>query len=125
MKKQQLNIIFFLLPLFLLGVLNLLAPNKPIISELENRALKTKPQFTAQKLWSGEYFREYENYFADNFIFRENFVKISGTVNNLWSLPSQEKVTIVLIKGKCGSKQNKITMTRTQEVRKGKNPMKR
>ena len=108
MKKQQLNIIFFLLPLFLLGVLNLLAPNKPIISELENRALKTKPQFTAQKLWSGEYFREYENYFADNFIFRENFVKISSTVNNLWSLPSQEKVTIVLNQGaNVAAKQNK------------------
>ena len=108
MKKQHLNIILFLLPLFLLGVLNLLAPNKPVISELENRALKAKPQFTAQKLWSGEYFQEYENYFADNFIFREKFVKISGAVNDLWGIPGQDKVTIVLNQGvNVAAKQNK------------------
>ena len=40
--------------------------------------------------------------------FVKNFVKISGTVNNLWSLPSQEKVTIVLNQGaNVAAKQNK------------------
>jgi len=108
MKKYQLNIILFLLPLFFLGIFNLLAPHKPTISELENRALKTKPQFTAQKLWNGEYFQEYENYFADNFVFREEFVKISGVVNDLWGLPGQDKVTLVLNQGaNVAAKQNK------------------
>lgn len=107
MKKHQLNIILFLVPLFLLGVLNILISDKPTISELENRKLKEKPPFTAQKLWTGEYFREYENYFADNFIFREKFVKISGMVKDLWGLPGQDKVTIVINEGaNVAAKQN-------------------
>lgn len=107
MKKSQLNIILFLLPLFLLGILNLLVPNKPTISELENRVLKTKPQFTTQKLWSGEYFQEYENYFADNFIFREKLMKISGIIKDMWSLPGQDNVNIVINEGaNVAAKQN-------------------
>lgn len=98
-KKLQLNILLFLLPLFLLAVLNLITPHKPAISSLENRMLKTKPVFTVEKLFSGGYFKEYEKYFADNFIFREKFVSISGNIKNMWSLPGNDNVTIVVNKG--------------------------
>ena len=108
MKKYQLNIILFLLPLFFLGIINLLATHKPTISELENRKLKERPPLAAETLWNGQFFREYENYFADNFIFREEFVKISGAVPDLWGLPGQDKVTIVLNQGaNVAAKQNK------------------
>lgn len=99
MKKHHLNILLFLVPLFLLGTLNLITPHKPAISQLESRTLKTKPVFTTQKLFSGEYFQEYEGYFADNFIFREKFVKISGHIKDLWSLPGKNKATIVVNRG--------------------------
>ncbi|HHY05982.1 MAG TPA: hypothetical protein GX532_03255 [Clostridia bacterium] len=99
MKKHHLNILLFLIPLFLLGILNLFTPHKPAISQLENRTLKTKPLFTTEKLFSGEYFQEYEEYFADNFIFREKFVDISGKIKDLWRLPGKDKVTIVLNEG--------------------------
>ncbi|MGI6587300.1 MAG: DHHW family protein [Peptococcia bacterium] len=110
MKKHHLNILLFLIPLFLLGALNLFTPHKPAISQLENRTLKTKPLFTTEKLFSGEYFQEYEDYFADNFIFREKFVKISGKIKDLWGLPGKDKVTIVLNEGaNVAATQNKET----------------
>lgn len=99
MKKHHFNLLLFLVPLFLLGTLNLITPHQATISELESRTLKTKPFFTTQKLFSGEYFQEYEDYFADNFIFREKFVSISGKIKDLWGLPGKDKVTIVLNRG--------------------------
>lgn len=103
MKKTrfyfQLNIVLFFLPLFVIGILNFCVPNKPTISELENRVLKTRPVFAWEKLFSGEFTREYEEYFADNFIFREKFVQFSGSFKELWALPGSDKVALIVNKG--------------------------
>lgn len=103
MKKNRwtsyFNILLFLVPLFFLGTLNFSMPNKPTVSQLESRTLKTKPTFALNKLFSGELTREYEEYFADTFIFRENFVKISGKIKELWALPGSDNVTLVINKG--------------------------
>jgi len=103
MKKMrfsfQLNIALFLLPLFVIGTLNFFVPNRPTISELENRVLKTRPVFAWEKLFRGELTREYEEYFADNFIFREKFVQLSGKFKELWALPGSDKVALVINKG--------------------------
>ncbi|MDD2432922.1 MAG: DHHW family protein [Clostridia bacterium] len=119
MNKHHLNIALFLIPLFLLGALNLITPHKPAVSQLENRTLKTKPLFTTEKLFRGEYFQEYEDYFADNFIFRENFVKLSGKIKNLWSLPGKDEVSIVGNKGAnvaaTQNKENDISETKHDE----------
>jgi len=99
MKKTYLNIVFFLVPLFLLGTLNIINPQKPTVSQLENRALKTKPVFSVQTLANGEYFKEYESFFADTFIFRESLVKIGGNIKDLRGFPGKDTPTIVINTG--------------------------
>lgn len=93
------NILLFLVPLFFVGTLNLCTPHKPTVSQLENRTLKTKPVFAWDKLFHGDFTQEYEEYFADNFVFRDKFVQISGKLKKLWSLPGQDKVALVINKG--------------------------
>ena len=88
-----------MLPLFLLGLLNFLQSHSETISVLENRTLKTKPVITIDQFFSGAYCREYEEYFADNFIFREKFVKFSGKIKACYGLPGKDTVAIVLNKG--------------------------
>jgi hypothetical protein len=90
--------VLFILPLCVLGSLNLISPNKPTISQLENRTLAAKPAFSREKLASGDLFREYDNYFADTFVFRDTLAKASRQINALrgWG---GEKATIVTHNG--------------------------
>ena len=77
MKKLRWDSILFLLLITGLGLSNLLNFNKPTVSKLENRALKQKPEFTLEKLLSGDYFKSFEEYYSDTFILRDNLVKTS------------------------------------------------
>jgi len=47
-------------------------------SETENRALKQRPNFSAELLFSGEYTANVNDYFADQFPLRNVFVKLKG-----------------------------------------------
>jgi len=95
MKKDYLNIALFVLFLFVLGLLNLADNNKVSFSELENRALKEKPVMSLATLMSGEYFREFEDYFADNFFEREHMVALSRKFTKWRGLPTEDEATIV------------------------------
>lgn len=97
-KALYANIILFLTPLIFLGLLNQFN-DKPTISELENRALKKKPQLTAEKLFAGDYFKEFEEYFADTFILRDNFVRLSRDIKELRGFQGEDQATIVAYGG--------------------------
>ena len=59
--------------------LSLIAKDRTF-SELENRTLATKPQFTMEKLFNGTYGKEVETYIADQFPLRDGFIALkSGT----------------------------------------------
>lgn len=47
-------------------------------SEQENRVLQTMPEFTLEKFISGQFSKEINNYFADQFPFRDTFVGAKG-----------------------------------------------
>ena len=83
MKRIQLDTMVFLLIIFVLGVTNIAIVNKPKISELENRALKQKPQFSVAALKSGSYFKDYSEYFTDTFILRDRLLKLSGDIRQI------------------------------------------
>ena len=93
-KALNANIILFLAPLICLGFLNLVN-DKPTISELENRALKERPKLTAEKVFAGEFFKEFEEYFADTFIFRENFVKFSRDIKDWRGFSEEDQATVI------------------------------
>lgn len=77
MKRLRLDAILFILIISILGIANLLNFDKPEISVLENRALKKKPVFSVEEIFGGSYSRNYEEYFNDTFIFRDNLVKVT------------------------------------------------
>lgn len=95
MKKIRLDAIAFILILSGLLVANLLNINKETVSKLENRMLKAKPELTVAELFNGNYFRDYEEYYSDTFIKRDNMVMASRDIKDLLSL-NENGVTLVV-----------------------------
>lgn len=95
MKKLRLDAIAFILILGGLGLANLLNVNKPTVSVLENRMLKGRPTLTASSLFSGEYFRDFEDYYSDTFINRDRVVKMCRDIKDSMSL-NEPGVTLVV-----------------------------
>jgi len=99
MKAYKLNILVFVLCISLFGLFNVLNTNKPTISEIERRTLKQFPSFSFGSLARGEFFREFDEYFADTFIFRESFVRVSNGFNNYKGIKSSESAQLVSNQG--------------------------
>ncbi|NLE25803.1 MAG: hypothetical protein GX625_10780, partial [Clostridiaceae bacterium] len=85
MKKLKIDAMFFIILITLLCVVNIFNTNKPTVSDLENRALKTMPQISMANLTKGSYQRDFEEYYSDTFILRDDLVKISRDVNKIMS----------------------------------------
>lgn len=81
MKKLKIDALFFMIFVAVVGLINILNSNKPTVSNLENRSLKTMPQFSLSNLFEGSFQRDFEEFYSDTFIFRDNLVKISRDVN--------------------------------------------
>lgn len=99
MKKIKINILLFLAPICILAILNLTSLNKESMSAIEMRSLKSRPQFTVKKLFSGDFFREYDEYFADNFIFRSAFIDLNNRLKVLKGINNEEGIEIFVSKG--------------------------
>lgn len=95
MKKLRLDAIAFIVILGGLGLANLLNVNKPTISVLENRALKARPSLTVSTLFSGEFFKGFEDYYSDTFINRDGIVKVCRDIKDSLSL-NEPGVTLVV-----------------------------
>jgi len=95
MKKLHYDTVAFLLIIILLGAANALNFNKPRISELENRKLKEKPKLTLSTLLSGDYFRDYEDYYSDTFILRDWMVRSSRDLRRAMS-PGHSGVELIV-----------------------------
>lgn len=99
MKKFNLGVILFVVPIVLIGILNLVIPKTAKLSELENRNLALKPEFSIESMASGKYFRDFESYFTDHFIMRERMVKLGMNINELKGIKTKEEVSIVSFDG--------------------------
>lgn len=79
MKKitDYITVIGFCTLLGVFALLFLLLPDRDF-SPRENRGLKQRPALTADSFFSGEFSREINGYFADQFPGREAFVSIKG-----------------------------------------------
>lgn len=74
------NKIFFAIIITIWGaltILNFIVPKKTF-SEQENRNLAKLPKFTVEKLVSGKYAEQLDNYINDHFIFRNVWLKIKS-----------------------------------------------
>lgn len=61
---------------------------RPEFSELEKRELEKFPEFTPEKLFSGEYFGQIDLFFSDSVPFRESFVTFNSRLKKLMGISS-------------------------------------
>ncbi len=95
MKKIRIDVIAFVLIITGLLLANFLNFEKETVSALENRMLKTKPEFSISSLFNGSYFRDYEEYYSDTFIKRDNMVRASRDIKEALSL-NESGITLVV-----------------------------
>lgn len=95
MKAHKLNIFGLLLIIYGLAAVNLFITDKPTLSTIENRELLTLPTYSFEDLKSGHFFKNFDDYFADNFIFRERFVALGQEIDGLKGYQREEKLAIV------------------------------
>jgi len=97
MKLQvKLNLILFLVFIFGFAAVNLLRPHSQEASNLEQRDIAKQPEFTAERFFDGDYTRDFDNYFSDNFAFRTSLVQVGSNLKELKGLPDKNGVSIVV-----------------------------
>jgi hypothetical protein len=98
--KERINILLFIIPICIIGLVNLAFPHKAMVSELENRSLARLPAFSSQSLFSGRFTMELENFVADHFLMRDRFVVWSHDAKELFKPKTDgENVEIIVNKG--------------------------
>lgn len=81
------NVTAFMLILGIGGIISISA-RKQGVSEIENRRLTPFPAFSDSALWNGDYFRQLDMYYADNFPFRNKWINVSGSFRNKFGFES-------------------------------------
>ncbi len=80
-RIQYINVFVFGLLLLTGGIASLLM-KKQSVSEMENRKLASFPGYSDSALFSGDYFRGIEQYYADNFPWRDQWIGLSQSFRN-------------------------------------------
>lgn len=83
------NAVLFVVLLTVGGIASLTL-KKASVSEMENRKLAQFPEFSDSTLWSGEYFKGIEKYYADNFPMRDKWIGLSTSFRNKIGFQSSE-----------------------------------
>lgn len=97
--KYKINIFIFFSIIFAISAINILSPKNNTISEVENRTLAGKPEISVNSVLTGKYSVEFENYFADHFMNRENLVSASKYLSSLKGVKMANEVAIVDFEG--------------------------
>ena len=85
------------------ALFNIFWQDRPTVSERENRALATFPEFSAESLIDGSYFSGIDSYVSDNFIGREFLVDVSQkmkSIRGISSVSSDSDEDVVFIPSK-------------------------
>lgn len=95
-KNDGIIFISFFIFLVVFGLLFMIW-KKQDISETEKRTLQQKPKLTSERLFSGEYGKEIEAYYADQFPMREQFMGFYKSLVSLMnSIPGgKQKIHLV------------------------------
>ena len=85
--------VFLVTVLALVGLLSLILP-KPTVSEYEKRELAKFPAFSAKALWSGEWLRDFEAYYADTFPGRDGFIAVTAVLDDWKGIRGKDDIKI-------------------------------
>ena len=82
-------------------------------SELEGRELKSFPEFSWEKLWSGKFTSEISSWYSDSEPYRDNFMTLSMEVDKAKKLniASKDEEDVTFIAGDDNSNDNNATET--------------
>lgn len=92
---KKLNVLLFVLGLAIMGILNVIFHNRQEVSAAENRTLAKFPAFSAESLKSGEFFTGIENFYADRFMFRDQWIGVSNKIEALKGVSGEDEVEII------------------------------
>lgn len=92
-RACQAAAVFLVTVLALVGVLSLVLP-KPTVSQYEKRELASFPALSARALWSGEWMRDFESYYADTFPGRDVFIAAAAVLDDEKGVRGREEVKI-------------------------------
>ena len=79
---KYITIIFFIGFIFIIPITTLITPDKKI-SELENKVLKSFPEFSFESIKSKRFMKNFDIYVSDQFPIRESFLNIKSSYNYL------------------------------------------
>jgi len=102
-----------------IGGLASLSMKKQAVSEIENRQLTPFPAYSDSALWSGNYFRQVDQYYADNFPLRNRWINVSGSFRNKFGFESGD---IKIYEPANDAEANEITDTTKNTVNSGPLP---
>ncbi|MCR8641739.1 DHHW family protein [Paenibacillus sp. N1-5-1-14] len=97
--QYTVNILLFLLIVFVIGTVTLINSSSVGMSELEQRDLGKRPVFSWNRLISGEYTRMLESYYSDRFAFRSTLVQAGSELKGLRGLPDKNGESIIVRHG--------------------------
>ncbi len=83
-------LLLFLFILFVVFFLSIVIPDKGV-SERENRTLAKFPKFSFATYFSGDFNSDIEEYFSDNFPFRDKLLNVNDKITKLTSQFSGSK----------------------------------
>lgn len=86
---QIINAVLFV-GLLTVGGIASLTMKQATVSEEENRKLTQFPAFSDSAFWSGKYFKQMENYYADNFPLRDKWISSATSFKNSLGFQSSE-----------------------------------
>ena len=87
MEKEKLPASYFVgfmfaILILVLSIVNLFSGTKKV-SETENRELAQKPELTAEAVSSGNYAKQYQEYFNDQFVLRDSWIQLKTGFDRL------------------------------------------
>lgn len=87
MEKEKLPASYFVgfmfaILILVLSIVNLFSGTKTV-SETENRELAQKPELTAKSVSNGSYAKQYQEYFNDQFVFRDSWIQLKTGFDRL------------------------------------------
>lgn len=93
-KQAKIIVVVFLLAIFTISVISFV-DNDKAISEKESRTLAQKPKLTLKGLFNGSFVSDFEEYYADQFPFRDLLLSLNFKVNTLLSIKTEDDVSLV------------------------------
>lgn len=95
-KWYKIFIGLFLVPIFAFGLISIFI-QKPTFSASENRMLKKAPVLNTTTIFNDTFMKDFENYYADTFPFREALMPLNKNINAIYMIGSKDGTAYINI----------------------------